>query len=296
MASVEPPAGEPGVPSEPDHDDFWKPVGRGRPAGASAPRTGTRRPATADPTPSGTDWVFEPGHGDVAAPPPDAAPSRGSGAREESAERLTALIWKPPGSADIEPEAATGPESAQVAVPTTAPPIGPAYRSLLDRIEADCREVLAHADAEAEATRLQAETESRRIVADAHRERSLLLARASAQQAQMYQEAEREIEGWFEALDDERAAVLGAAREEADRMLRAVVSDTRERANARLAAAEAEATRIIDEATAEAERRRQVALAAAAPPVPDADAAPEPAPARGTPPRRRKRFRRRRSA
>ena len=135
------------------------------------------------------------------------------------------------------------------------------YRPLLDRLGADCQRILSIAQSEAESLRTSAAEESRRIVADAHRERATALSRATAKQALMYKEAEAEIERWLLQLEKERAAVLSGAREEADRMVRAVSDETRLRANAYLEAAKNEAQRIVEAARVDTERERRVVMA-----------------------------------
>lgn len=150
-----------------------------------------------------------------------------------------------------------------------------AYRPLLDRLGSECQRILSIAQSEAESLRAAAAEESRRIVADAHRERATVLSRATAKQALMYKEAEAEIDRWLEQLERERTAVLSRAREEADRMVRAISDETRVRANAYLEAAKEDAQRIVGAARIHTEIERQAMIPeapAAAPP----DAVPEP--------------------
>ena len=145
------------------------------------------------------------------------------------------------------------------------------YRPLLDRLGSECQHVLSIAESEAESLRAAAAEESRRIVTDAHRERAMVLSRATAKQALMYQEAEAEIGRWLQELEDERAAVLASAREEADRMVRAISDETRVRANAYLEAAKGDAERIVGAARIHTEIERQAVIAdapAAVLPVP----------------------------
>ena len=146
-----------------------------------------------------------------------------------------------------------------------------AYRPLLDRLGSECQHVLSIAQSEAESLRAAAAEESRRIVADAHRERAMVLSRATAKQALMYKEAEAEIGRWLQQVESERAAVLSRAREEADRMVRAISDETRVRANAYLEAAKEDAQRIVGAARIHTEIERQAVIAdapAAVLPVP----------------------------
>ena len=162
------------------------------------------------------------------------------------------------------------PASASAAAASLASAVrDESWRPFLDRLEIECRRVLATADSEAEMLRANAEDEERHLLIDAHRERSMLLQRASAKQALMYQEAQAEIERRLVELDEERERLLRDARDAADRMLRAVATATQERANARLQTATQKALQINEAAPLEAERIHWTAaeLAAAAPPA-----------------------------
>lgn len=194
---------------------------------------------------------------------------------EARTERPPHLSWPPRESAsetaspDIDLRDEAGPASigTQTAESSTSVTrvLDHAYAPLLGRLEADCRHVLSVAEFEAETLRTRAQEEAQRIVADAHRERFMLLSRASEKQAQMYQEAEAEINRWLNELEDQRVAILGAARGEYDQMVRN-----------HFAAAEQDARRIIEAAHAEAMRTRAAEAVESAPtkPVP---AVPSPA-------------------
>src|SRR5215203_1758940 len=161
----------------------------------------------------------------------------------------------PPG----EPAGESGPPDMLVRVETDSDSVGSpaivnsdapevldhAYAPLLGRLEADCRHVLSVAQSEAETLRTRAQEEAQHIVADAHRERFMLLSRASEKQALMYQEAEADIDRWLDELEEQRVAILGAARREYDQIVRN-----------HFAAAEQEARRIIEAAHVEAMRTR----------------------------------------
>src|SRR5829696_2260027 len=108
------------------------------------------------------------------------------------------------------------------------------YAALLERLQAHCRHVLSVAESEAETVRTRAQEEARHIVADAHREQLMLLSKASAKQALMYQEAEADIDRWLDELEEQRVAVLAAARGEYDGLV-----------GKRFEAADREARRII---------------------------------------------------
>ena len=178
----------------------------------------------------------------------------------------TLAVAEPPASEEedeeivLEPDSGTGTGPTAAAEPvraadaTTPEVLDGDYRPLLDRIDHQWRTVVSTAQSEADTIRSNADRDARRIVADAHQERSLLLERAAERLAVTHVETELELARWVSEFDEERRAVLDAAHEEADRLLRVANLAARERAQARSQEAEDAAQRILTDATREADR------------------------------------------
>jgi vacuolar-type H+-ATPase subunit H len=192
-----------------------------------------------------------------------AAPQPLSARSNHAPTRLA--VADPPGSEEddeivLEPDRDTGAGPTVAVEPVrgadvTAPEVlDRDYRPLLDRIEHQWSAVVSTAQSEADTIRSNADRDARRILADAHLERSLLLERAAEKLAVTQVETEQELARWVSDFDDERRAVLDAAQDEADRLLRAANALAGERARARLVEAERDARRILTDAAGEADR------------------------------------------
>ena len=81
-----------------------------------------------------------------------------------------------------------------------------------------------------------------------------MLAGAAERRALARVEAEQELARWAADFDEERRTALGAAREEAERLVRAANLTARERARSRLEEVEDEAQRVLADARSEANR------------------------------------------
>ena len=86
------------------------------------------------------------------------------------------------------------------------------YEPLLQRLDADCRRIVATAHSEAESIRSEPREESHRRVSSAHREEAMILSRAGDQQAAIYRDTQHEVDRRLEELEQEGSSVLAAAR------------------------------------------------------------------------------------
>ena len=96
-------------------------------------------------------------------------------------------------------ETSTGP----AVVPQIPDVIRYEYEPLLQRLDADCRRIVAMAHSEAETIRNEAREESHRRMSSAHCEEAKILSRCRDQQAVIYRDTQHEVDRRLEELQQE---------------------------------------------------------------------------------------------
>jgi hypothetical protein len=152
-------------------------------------------------------------------------------------------------------------EPVETSPPPTAAPQVPdvvhyEYEPFLQRLEGDCRRIVAMAHSEAERIRSEALEESRRRVASAHREEAMILSRAADQQVVIYRDTQNEVDRRLEELERERASVLVAARAEAEARSGAMLQAAQDEARAVVARAREEAHSVRGAVRRDGDERR----------------------------------------